>query len=170
MKFNSLSQIYKFANTPQGQLHLLNMKSGEIEKVLIKATRELEGYLKEGLQSYFSGYNPKQYDRTGQTMNDINVALPVQTSPGIWNVSIEMNSPHKSLFGGEDGNTLRLLNTGFEWEHQPDTPIEHFSRFEGTNYVQEAVDKFNKNNQYGINVRIIMDGNDITGVRFSYGK
>lgn len=170
MKFNSLNQIYGFANSPKGQLELLNMKSSEIEKLLIKASKQLEGYLKEGLQKYFDSYKPTEYKRTGQTMNDIKLGVPTQTSPGIWNISIKMNSPHKSLFGGEDDNTLSLLNTGFKWEEEPNTPIEHFSRFKGTNYIQEAVAKFNKNNDYGMTVKVVMNGNDITGIRFNYGK
>ena len=170
VKFTSLSQISKFANTPQGQAELLKMKSAEIEKLLINASHELEGYLKEGLQAYFDSYTPTEYERTGQTMRDIKVGMPTQTSHGVWNVSIGMDSPHQSLFGGEDGNTLSLINTGFEWGKQPDTTIEHFSRFEGTNYIQEAVEKFNKNNRYGMSVKVLFNGNDVTGFSYNYGK
>lgn len=173
VKFKSLSQIAKFANTPAGQLELLKMKSQDIEKLLIKASQELEGYLKEGLQRYFDSYKPSgMYTRTGQTMRDIRLGLPIQTSPGIWNISIEMNSPHESLFGREDGNTLSLINTGYVAEKLEDNigEVEHFTRFKGTNYVQEAIDQFNRNNKYGMKVKVIFNGDDITGVRFNYGK
>lgn len=173
VKFKSLSQIAKFANTPAGQLELLKMKSPEIEKLLIKASQELEGYLREGLQRYFDSYAPSgMYTRTGQTMRDIKLGLPIQTSPGVWSIGIEMNSPHNSLFGGEDGNTLSLLNTGWKAETLEDNigEVEHFTRFKGTNYVQDAVNQFNNNNKYGMKVRVIFNGEDITGVRFNYGK
>ena len=172
VKFTSLSQISKFANTPQGQAELLKMKSAEIEKLLINASHELEGYLKEGLQAYFDSYTPTEYERTGQTMRDIKVGMPTQTSPGVWNVSIGMDSPHKSLFGGEDGNTLSLLNTGWisEGLENNGNEIEHFTRFKGTNYIQEAVEKFNKNNRYGMSVKVLFNGNDVTGFSYNYGK
>lgn len=172
VKFTSLSQISKFANTPQGQLALLKMKSNEIEKLLTKASQELEGYLKEGLQVYFDSYTPTEYKRTGQTMRDIKLGIPSQTSPGVWNINIEMNSPHESLFGGDEGNTLSLINTGWISDGLENNigEVEHFTRFKGTNYIQDAVEKFNRNNKYGMNVKVIFNGNDITGVRFNYGK
>lgn len=174
VKFNSLRHIQKFVNSPKCQAELLKMNSQQIIKTLEDASKDLKRYLIDGLQNYYDSYDPQQYERTYQTLKDIRLGKPIQTSPGVYNVSIEMNSPHKSLFNGDDGNTLWLLNAGFKtgWNSSINNGngIEHFSKFKGTNYIQDAVNKFNHSNKYGINVKVLFNGDDVTGVRFGYGK
>lgn len=174
VKFNSLSGIRRFVNSAKGQTELLKMNDQQIRKILTDATKELKKYLIQGLQDYYASYKPNAYKRTYQTLSDINLGNPVQVSPGVYNVSIEMNSDHKSLFDDEDGNTLWLLNAGWKtnWDSVANggKGIDHFSRFEGTNYIQNAINKFNSNNKYGMNVKVYFNDDDVTGFKFSYGR
>jgi hypothetical protein len=48
-------------------------------------------------------------------------------------------------------------------------PINRFTRFEGTNYIAHAVETFNRVNPYGLKVKMLLNGREISGY-YSYGR
>jgi hypothetical protein len=170
--FNSISDLQNWINTQHGQNSVLD--ENHIRTVLTEAGHKLEEYLKEGLENYFTSYTPTSgYVRTGNTIGSIHVGEPQKLNINQWQLSITFDESlgnHPSLFGGESGFTPWLLNSGWQWKNQPEPPKEHFSRFVGTNFITEAVNKFNAENVYGLKVEVLHNGVDVTGRIYSYGK
>lgn len=142
------------------------------EKLLLDAAKELQDYMIEELLNYYSSYQPSEYIRTYKILDDIRIT-PARSNRSEMELEIEMNSNHRSLFdGGEDGNALWLLNAGYIAEGLEDRlgVSNRLTRFEGTNFIQNAIDKFNSRNKLGIQVSVYFNESNVTGRRYKYGK
>lgn len=161
---------------------LFNMNSST-EKTLLKMSglnplvmitemgEKLEELLRKELKAYYDLYSPKVYMRTHKTINDIKVRTVERTSMG-YELIIDLNSNHRSIFDGESSNTLWLLNSGYiskKLEQQRGV-VEHFTRFRGANYINKAIEKFNKSNNLDVQISLTYNGQDVTGREFMYGK
>jgi hypothetical protein len=170
--FNSVSEMVNWVNTNQGQNHIFD--EAKTKRMLIDAGHKLQKLLIEELDNYFASYMPVSgYKRTGNTIGSIHVGEPMLLTTNQWELSINFDEGlgnHPSLFGGEEGFTPWLLNSGWEWKNQPTTPKEHFTRFVGTNYINKAVERFNSENEYGLKIEVLHNGEDVTGRIYSYGK
>lgn len=170
-EFSSLEEMAKWVQTSRGQNSVLD--ENHIKQVLIEAGHELENLLKEELDSYFMSYEPKVYKRTGNTLASIQFGQPRKLTINQWELDItfdETLANHPSVFGQEEGYTPWLLNSG--WKTKLDSTLnrDHFTRFQGTNYITNAVNRFNESNSYGLIVEVLHNGVDVTGRIYSYGK
>lgn len=157
------NDLKKFIGTTGGNAAIMGMNDSQIQKIMSDACYELQGYMKDELETYFRE-TPKSpiYERTGDSVRAIKVIDPYRNASGNWEAGVSLNSFHDSLIGGEQGNALSLMNTGWQ--------TEGYTVFGGLNYVKKAVDKFNGKNKYNIEVKILSNGMDISQVTFSYGK
>lgn len=170
-EFTNLNDMAKWIQTQHGQSTVLD--ENHLIQILTEAGHELEILLKEELENYFSSYEPVEYTRTGNTLASIQVGLPKKISINQWELEITFDDSlanHPSVFGQEDGYTPWLLNAG--WRTKLDSTLNknHFTRFVGTNFITNAVNRFNENNTYKLRVEILHNGLDVTGRIYSYGK
>lgn len=142
MKYTSINSLNRYIKSSKGQEAMITKNTARIDIILKECAAELEGYLKDELTNYFTS-TPEgdHYSRTGKTIKDIEVMNPEKITAGSWSIKIGMDSPHPSwVDGGKDGNTITLLDTGWET----------FNTFTGLNYIDKAVEKFNTSNKYGV--------------------
>lgn len=174
--FNSLNDLAKYINSPKGQNTLTN--GNQVRTILMKAGRELEGYLKDELNKYFASTANTvsgQYERTGDTLKAIKVGTPINLGNGTWKLVIDFDEsissqPSRVSSSEPDGFTSSLLNTGWLSKPASGKVIPGFTNFKGTNYIDKAVQRFNKNNKYGLTVSVTHNDRDITNKTFMFGK
>ena len=61
---------------------------------------------------------------------------------------------HKSLWGGGEVNTLLLMNSGYQVKTGWHKDIPYFGYREGGHFLEKAVERFNKDNAFGIEINI----------------
>jgi hypothetical protein len=171
--FNNIRDLERYINSSKGQSTALN--ETEMKRILRESAQELEKLLKDELNAYFNSYDPVVYERTGRTLQSFRVSDPKKISINNWSIEIYFDdglANHPSVFGGDqpDGYTPWLLNTGWRNKLDSTLDIENFTRFKGTNYVTNAVEKFNRSNKHGLVVQVYHGGKDVTGETYSYGR
>lgn len=171
--FDSIKEWKKYIDKQRGMSGILDEK--QIIKILTEAGQELERYLKQELNAYFSSYDPVVYKRTGDTVKSIMVGVPRKVGVDEWSLEITFNESlanHPSYIADDqpDGYVPWLLHSGWRNKLDSTLDIENFTRFKGTNYITKAVDKFNASNKHGLRVQVYHGSNDVTGRTYSYGK
>lgn len=171
--FNNIKDLEKYINSSKGQSSALN--EIDMRRILRESARELEKYLKDELNSYFNSYDPVQYDRTDCTLKSFRVSDPKKITINEWSIEIYFDdglANHPSVFGGDqqDGYTPWLLHSGWKTKLDPVLDKENFTRFRGTNYITDAVEKFNRNNKHGLIVQVYYNDLDVTDKTYNYGK
>lgn len=157
--FNSISELQNWINSPHGQTSVLN--ETEIRQVLSDAGRELEKLMIEELDNYFASYEPKVYQRTGNTVASIRVGEPKMITINQWSLGItfdERLANHPSVFGQEQGYTPWLLEVGWNIENKVKYSRPMFTNHPGTHYITKAVERFNTNNPHGLIVVVEHNG------------
>lgn len=156
MEFKSLDELSKYLGSPNGFDSIIDQSN--VRQILINAAHMLEDYLKEELQNYFDSYQPKEYVRTGNTVNSIRVSEPYKSGVG-WSIEIyfdESLALHDSVIGNNQpkGYTPWLLEVGWNIENKVGFSRPMFTSHPGTHYIKHAVEKFNRDNQYGLEVHV----------------
>lgn len=171
--FNSIKDLEKYINSGKGQATALN--ETDIKRKLRESATELEKYLKDELNDYFNNYEPHVYERTGRTLKSFRVSDPKKITINEWSIEIYFDdglANHPSVFGeGQpDGYTPWLLHSGWRTKLDSTLDKENFTRFKGTNYITNAVEKFNRSNKHGIVVQVYYNELDVTGKTYNYGN
>lgn len=152
------------------QKQLLTVSNINSEKLLVDAANELRDCIIDELLVYYASYQPTEYNRTYKMLEDIRIT-PVINNGTDMELTIEMNSNHRSLFGDEDGNALWLINSGYIAQKlESNGRMDRLTRFEGSNFIQEGIKKFNDRNKLGVQVSVYFNESDVTGRRYKYGK
>lgn len=172
MNFNSIKELEQYVDSQKGQQHILTLEN--VQRILAHEASRLEQYLKDELKAYFNSYRPKVYDRLGNTLASPRIGNPRLRHGLEWEIDIYFDqslSFHDSYISSDQpkGNTLWLLHTGWKTKMDATKPIPRFTRFEGTNYINHAVETFNRTNPYGLKVKVLLDGKEVPGY-YSYGK
>lgn len=61
---------------------------------------------------------------------------------------------HQSLFGDNDVDTLLLMNNGYQVQNGWHKNIQYFGYRSGGHFLESAVERFNQNNYFGIEIHI----------------
>ncbi|MFS1518497.1 hypothetical protein V1503_18850 [Bacillus sp. SCS-151] len=158
--FNNLKELENYLSSGKGTDTLLN--NDNIQQVLIKEAKRLEGYIKDELNIHFRSYQPKVYQRTGNTLASIYVTTPKKD--GLYNWSIEIRfdrslAEHPSVIGSDQpkGYTPWLLEVGWNIESKVGFSRPMFTDHPGTKYITKAIKKFNSHNSYGLKIEVETD-------------
>ena len=136
-----------------------NVKSNGISwtDILRSEMDRLKQYIQDELDMAYMSYYPKEYHRTGLFQQSLFVddAVDINASGNQITMYVKFNdlAYHNSLWNGYDGYLPALWSEGWEWKDQSN-PRERFTFYSGNDFIQNAVDKYNSNNPYGIIVQI----------------
>lgn len=173
-EFRNLKELEKFVGSQEGTSELFDDR--EIKKLLTKEARRLEQLVRQELQKYMESYDPVEYTRTGYTAQSIKVGIPKKTGMNEWTIAItfrENLANHPSYVGQDqpDGYTPILLELGWVSRglEKQIGQVDRFTRFEGSNFISKAVQKYNKKNPHGFMVKMFVDGKEYKGWG-RYGK
>lgn len=165
--FKTIKDLEKFINTKEGQ----GIFFAQNEKVLLnklhEAGIELEKLIQDEIDMYYSSYDPVQYNRTYKFKNSLRMSNPIKTGVNEWTIEIYFD---KDLADHDGAYVPTLIDEGWDYRNRTNKDIYRFTHYEGYNFIEKAVEKFNSQNKYGFKVKVLKDGEDITGFSYSYGR
>ena len=128
-----------------------NKKGQSIKQMLLEQAKYLQELINKSLKDYRRNFNPEKYKRTGSLENSVVVSSKVKIVNGKLTAYVYFNE-----------NTALLINNGYTvtkpvWF----ADIPNFGIRKGNQFVEKAVDEFNKTNSMGIYI----DKSDIIKVR-----
>ena len=159
--FRNARDIERYVASQKGFGQVLN--SINIKSVLTKEAKRLENYLKEELEVYFNSYTPTVYKRTGATVRSIVVTEPRMINSFEWAIGITFDpslANHPSYIGENqpEGYTPWLLEVGWDIRDKVGYDAPMFTHHPGTGYVTRAVERFNRENPYGLKITVTRNG------------
>lgn len=129
-----------------------------LEKQMQYEAKRFLRILQEEIDKWYSLYSPKMYQRTYAMRNSIYAEdlVSISTSGDKLQVKINYDDTafHKSLWGGGSINSILLMNSGYRVSNGWHKDIENFGYREGGHFLENAVARFNKENDFGIDVVI----------------
>ncbi len=138
------------------------MSQPEMVKMLKSELKRLEQYIKEELQKYFDSYEPTVYVRTGDTMRSITLSEPYLDGDSLCaEITFDEGlANHPSVMGRNqpDGYTPHLLQEGWSISASVQPRVAYFTDHPGSNYLLNAIARFNADNKYGLKVTAYYNG------------
>jgi len=128
-----------------------------ILKELTKEAKLLEQYLQEEIAKYKASYTPIRYVRTGEWERSIHVSAPrIEGNSIIMEINFSDSVMHESAMGGEMGDVSSIMEIGVYWGRKFGISPNKFSNWNGTHYIRNAVNRFNKDNESGITLEVFI--------------
>ena len=113
--------------------------------------------LQEEIDFWYRSYQPKMYSRSFDMKESVYAEDLVEVRGKGTELCIRIKyndlAMHES-FWGNDVDTLLLMNEGYQVKKGWHKNIENFGYRHGGNFVQSAVNRFNKENELGIIAKI----------------
>ena len=128
----------------------------DLRAVLLDEAEKLKKLIQKYIDAYYSSYSPSLYTRTYDFQNSLRIET-VKQEGTMLSVKIYFDptlATHPSVFGQEDGFVPILINDGWQWKNGKTEPYR-FARYEGYQFVEKAIDEYNKNNDYGFTIRVV---------------
>ena len=114
--------------------------------------------LQEEIDEWYRSYSPKMYQRTYDMKTSIYAEdfVDIDSSGTQLTVRIKQTDEamHESLWGGGEVNALLLMNNGYHVSGGWHKDIPYFGYREGGHFLESAVERFNQDNYFGIEINI----------------
>lgn len=113
--------------------------------------------LQEEIDEWYRSYSPTVYSRSYGMKNSIYAEDLVNIDSSGTQLTIKIKytdeAMHESLWGGSV-DTLLLMNNGYQVKNGWHKDIPYFGFREGGYFLEKAVERFNQDNQFGIEINI----------------
>lgn len=114
--------------------------------------------LQEEIDNWYDSYSPVVYKRSYDMRNSIYVEDLVQVSVSGDKIQIKINYDdrafHQSLWDSSSINSILLMNDGYKVSKGWHKDIENFGYRDGGQFLEKAVNRFNEENDFGIDIVI----------------
>lgn len=114
--------------------------------------------LQEEINNWYDSYSPVVYKRSYDMRNSIYVEDLVQVSASGDKLQIKINYDnsafHQSLWDSSSINSILLMNDGYKVSKGWHKNIENFGYRDGGQFLEKAVNRFNEENYFGIDIVI----------------
>lgn len=114
--------------------------------------------LQEEIDNWYDTYSPVVYKRSYDMRNSIYVEDLVQVSVSGDKMQIKINYDdrafHQSLWDSSSINSILLMNDGYKVSKGWHKDIENFGYRDGGQFLEKAVNRFNEENDFGIDIVI----------------
>ena len=138
------------------KLRLPNGRTFE-QQMKYEAKRFLK-ILQDEIDEWYHSYSPSIYERSYDMKFSIYAEdyVDIDTSGTQLTVKLKYTDEamHKSLWGDGEVNTLLLMNNGYQVNSGWHKDIPYFGYREGGHFLEKAVERFNKDNAFGIEINI----------------
>ncbi len=138
------------------KLRLPNGRTFE-QQMKYEADRFLK-ILQEEIDNWYRSYTPTVYQRTYAMRNSVYAEDLVDIDSSGTQLTIKINytdeAMHQSLWGDGEVDTLLLMNNGYRVKSGWHKDIPYFGYREGGHFLEKAVERFNKDNYFGIEINI----------------
>lgn len=138
------------------KLRLPNGRTFE-QQMRYEAKRFLK-ILQEEIDEWYRSYSPSVYQRSYDMRNSLYAEDYVDIDSSGTQLTVKLKytdeAMHKSLWGDGEVNTLLLMNNGYQVNSGWHKDIEYFGYREGGHFLEKAVERFNNDNEFGIEINI----------------
>ena len=114
--------------------------------------------LQEEIDNWYDSYSPVVYKRSYDMRDSIYVEDLVQVSVSGDKMQIKINYDdrafHQSLWDSSSINSILLMNDGYKVSKGWHKDIENFGYRDGGQFLEKAVNRFNEENDFGIDIVI----------------
>lgn len=114
--------------------------------------------LQEEIDNWYDSYSPVVYKRSYDMRNSIYVEDLVQVSVSGDKMQIKINYDdrafHQSLWDSSSINSILLMNDGYKVSKGWHKDIENFGYRDRGQFLEKAVNRFNEENDFGIDIVI----------------
>lgn len=114
--------------------------------------------LQEEIDNWYDSYSPVVYKRSYDMRNSIYVEDLAQVSVSGDKLQIKINYDdrafHQSLWDSSSINSILLMNDGYKVSKGWHKDIENFGYRDGGQFLEKAVNRFNEENDFGIDIVI----------------
>lgn len=129
-----------------------------LEKQMKYEAKRFVLILQEEIDRWYSLYSPTIYQRTYDMRDSIYAEDLVEISTSGTKLQIKIKYEdtafHKSLWGDSSINSILLMNNGYQVSSGWHKDIEYFGYREGGHFLENAIERFNKENYFGIDIEI----------------
>jgi hypothetical protein len=153
-EFSNIDDLANFIASSFGFSNV--MGTGDIKIALHEAGELLKDCIQIYIDDFYLSYKPVEYIRTYDFQKSLRVS-PVTTDGFTYSIEVyfdERQATHPSIFNGGDGYLPFLLNDGWQW-HNDKTFIYRLSYYDGFNFVEKGIDRFNTMNKWGFNILVV---------------
>lgn len=135
----------------------IKLSNGQnLYQLLEEEGKRLYKLVKKYIDKYYSSYHPNVYERTYRFKQSLRIS-PVKLENNSLAVEVYFDDAyayHPSVLGGKDGYVPLLINDGWRWKDISKAPYR-FSHYEGFNFVERAIEEYNKTNPHGLKIKVI---------------
>lgn len=112
--------------------------------------------LQDEIDKWYRAYSPTMYQRTYNMKSSVYAEDFVDIDSSGMQLSIKVKytdeAYHQSLWSSDEVNTLLLMNYGYRVQSGWHKDIPYFGYREGGYFLESAVERFNRDNYFGIEV------------------
>lgn len=157
--FKNFQELEKYINNQGNSSKINAMTNNQLAKVLQREGERLKTLIEEEIATYYTSYDPVQYERTYSFLNSVRITPVFQEG---FNLSVKIYfdedlATHDSIFGGESGYVPILINEGWKWHNK--TGPYRLASYEGFNFIEKAIDNYNFQNPYGFKIVVHKEHN-----------
>lgn len=139
----------------------LRLKNGRtVEQQMKYEAQRFMKILQEEIDKWYHSYSPTMYQRTYAMKDSIYAEDIVDIDSSGTQLTIKIKyselAMHQSLWG-DDVNALLLMNNGYQISSGWHKDIPNFGYREGGRFLESAVERFNRDNYFGIEINIDYD-------------
>ena len=171
--FNNLADIEKYVKQNIKTVKLSNGKT--MEQIIKEEAERLAKIIRKKIGEMYLSYSPTVYERTMDLINSLQVDSVV-TKNGELSIRVyfddSANKP--SVFNDpkyhgpgttqyDDGYTAVLMNFGWRVGSGWHRDIEGFGYRQGSRFVEQGIEEWQKGNHIGLNVMVRVNAPGITG-------
>lgn len=129
-----------------------------LEKQMKYEAKRFLSILQEEIDRWYRLYSPKIYQRTYDMRDSIYADDLVEVSISGTKLQVKINYDdtafHKSLWDDSTINSILLMNNGYHVSSGWHKDIEYFGYREGGHFLEKTIERFNKENYFGIDIEI----------------
>lgn len=129
-----------------------------IEQQMKYEAKRFMKILQEEIDIWYRSYSPSIYQRTYAMRDSIYAEDYVEIDSSGTQLTVKIKytdeAMHDSLWGDGKINTLLLMNNGYQVQSGWHKNIENFGYREGGHFLERAVERFNRDNSFGIEINI----------------
>lgn len=156
--YHSRFMLYSYLDNLKDKPEYKKACRAKARGIVEAEARKLMRMIQERIDDYYRSYEPVKYIRTYQLKHALRIGTPRFDGKTISIVIYfdKSMATKNSVMGGSQANAADLIDGGWTWHKvPPGGHIERFTRFEGEQFLQDAIAEYKAQCKYQVHIQII---------------
>ena len=156
--FHNSADLYAYLKQVKQTPEFGKLCERKARSIATAEAMKLKKMIKENIENYYTSYEPKEYIRTYR-LKEALVISRADWKDNVFTAVITFDiakTTRDSIFkNGGRANSADLINRGWSWKKAPPGGhIEHFTRYGGFGFIEQAVSDYQAQSKYKANITI----------------